>query len=178
MFFVFPLLLLLACCHKPPEPEPNPEPDLPTATQEGKGTIGCYVNGKPWVPKPYLCLMCDGFFKAVVRHGELNIHFNNYKFENTITINQRIEINIASPKLGENEILTELIFIDWQDRMDDKYYYLDTTKPHVLFLTKLDSVNRIIAGNFEFTAIDKKRKSTVVVTKGRFDAGSYDVSFW
>ena len=46
--------VMASSCHK--TTVPNPEPDLPTATQEGKGTIGCYFNGEPWLPKPFLCL--------------------------------------------------------------------------------------------------------------------------
>ena len=46
------LLFIASSCHK--TPDPNPEPDLPTATQEGKGTIGCYFNGVPWLREYFL----------------------------------------------------------------------------------------------------------------------------
>lgn len=167
------LLFLMGQCHKPL----NPEPDLPLATQEGKGTIGCYFNGEPWLPKPYLCIMCEFFFGVIYKYQELNIHSINYKYTNAVNIDQRIDLKIALPKLGENKILTDIVLVDSKDRMNIKYYDLDTTKPRTIFLTKLDSINKIIAGTFELTAIDKKNNHTIVITKGRFDAGKYYCEF-
>ncbi len=33
------------------EEEPDPEPALPPITQHGANTLGCYVNGKLWLPR-------------------------------------------------------------------------------------------------------------------------------
>ena len=46
--------LLYTACRKPnPDPPITEEEKLPPATQEGKNTFGCLVDGKAWVPKWY-----------------------------------------------------------------------------------------------------------------------------
>ena len=61
------LVLMASSCRKAP---PEPEPDLPPETQTGAGTIGCYINGKPWVPQPYLSIGTNPFLE--VNYGGAN----------------------------------------------------------------------------------------------------------
>ena len=171
LIFVFPLLLLLAYCHKPPEPEPNPEPDLPAATQEGKGTIGCYINGKPWVPKPYIAISKPQFFEVVF--DETRDNFLGILAHRDGSLNQRLGIFSYSTKIGNNLLVTHntMSFYDLSDsnKCNGSIYLLDTTKTRTLVITKLDKEKRIISGTFEFTATNDKCNDTLKFTKGRFD---------
>lgn len=56
------LIFMATACHKAP---PEPEPDLPPETQTGAGTIGCYINDKPWWPKWYFVVGGTPFLEAV-----------------------------------------------------------------------------------------------------------------
>lgn len=62
------LVFMATACHKSAPPEP--EPDLPPETQTGAGTIGCYINGKPWWPKPFLAIGVDPYLE--VAYGGTN----------------------------------------------------------------------------------------------------------
>jgi hypothetical protein len=46
----------------------------------------------------------------------------------------------------------------------------DSLRTGVVVLTKVDPVNNIIAGTFEFTGIDKRSGRICKITEGRFDA--------
>ena len=172
LIFVFPLLLLLAYCHKPPEPEPNPEPDLPAATQEGKGTIGCYINGKPWVPKPYIAIAIPQFMEVVF--DENRNSFFGMQVQKDGSLQESLSVFAYGAKIGNNLIVPHngAAFFDSSDKNKCKgsNYFLDTTTNRLLIITKLDTEKRIISGTFEFTAISDKCKDTLKFTKGRFDA--------
>ena len=171
LIFVFPLLLLLAYCHKPPEPEPNPEPDLPAATQEGKGTIGCYINGKPWVPTPYLCIGCIPYLKVTYDANSNLFVLSSHNYIRDV-VDQYMRIYIYDTTIGTNKItrLPEGIFNGSTEGnfSANKVYYLDTSQTNILKLNKVDKERNIISGEFQFTAISGK-KDTIKVTKDRFD---------
>jgi Family of unknown function (DUF6252) len=160
---------LMVCLTNACQKATNPDPDLPLATQEGKGTIGCYINGKPWVPKPYLCVVCIPYFRVDRMLREDSMTFSAAKS------GQYMEFEWKSVRLGEYQILNSSVFLDANA---GKSYDLDKNRSNKITLMKIDSVNGIIAGTFEFTAIDKKSKDTIVVTKGRFDSGMYTSTFW
>ena len=168
LFFVFPLLLLLAYCHKPPEPEPNPEPDLPAATQEGKGTIGCYINGKPWVPKPYIAISKPQFLEVVF--DEARDNFFGILTRKDGSLKEQLSIFSYNTKLGNNLMVTHNYqsFDNLSNPNNCVLYYLDTTKIRNLNITKIDKEKHVISGIFEFTAINNC-KDTLMITKGRFD---------
>ena len=44
---LFLIFALFFACNK--DDEPTPEPELPPLTTEGLNTLGCYINGEPWV---------------------------------------------------------------------------------------------------------------------------------
>ena len=175
LFGVVWLVLMASSCHKTPTPEPNPEPDLPIATQEGKGTIGCYINGKPWVPKPYLCVACESYLKVtydVNRNNFFALSSNNYIKD---SIDQLLRFYVYNSVLGINKIIyfPEGILRGYiGDITKTKAYYLDTTQLNIVKLNKIDIEKNIISGEFQFTAISDK-KDTIKVTSGRFDTKYY-----
>ena len=176
LFGVVWLVLMASSCHKTPTPESNPEPDLPPATQEGKGTIGCYINGKPWVPKPFLCVACDNYLKVTYDASQSNLFVlssNNYIKD---SVDQYLRIYVYKPVIGNNKIpyFPEGILNGSVGRDINKntVYYLDTTQINIVKLNKIDTEKKIISGEFQFTAISTK-KDTIKVTSGRFDTKYY-----
>lgn len=164
------MILLASACHKTPTPEPDP--DLPPATQEGKGTIGCYINGKPWWPKPYLAIGIDPYLRVI--YGGLNpgtFSLRGITNENILTI-----MVPMSAKKGDNQIWYDpfqgYIFTSYDTISFARgcgQFRLDTLKTRRLTITKLDTIGvGIISGTFEFTAFNTCG-DTLRFTQGRFD---------
>jgi hypothetical protein len=168
------LMFMATACHKTP---PDPEPDLPPETQTGAGTIGCYINGKPWVPKPFLAIGVNHYLE--VKYGGANPGFFYLGAVIPKEINAGdIEITVLTwAKKGDNLI--------WYDPRPDGRVFtsydtiafarncgkftLDTTKTRRLTITKLDTIGiGILSGTFEFTAYNTCG-DTLRFTQGRFD---------
>ncbi len=48
-------------------------------------------------------------------------------------------------------------------------YVTDSQHTGTVTITRADTVNKIIAGTFEFTGYDPKTKQTISISEGRFD---------
>jgi hypothetical protein len=165
-------LLLLAACT-----QPDP---LPEATQGGKQTFGCRVNGKPFIPdggtgwnatKPIVVYYTG-------RRGENGTVHEYYCIDATARDGQGIFIIISDPfKIGPRTMNKEFIPITWPNRLNDAALYSSAsgtffTDPRytgTVVLTRADTVRKIISGTFEFSAINPKTNEVVEVTDGRFD---------
>ncbi len=168
------LVLMASACRKTP---PDPEPDLPPETQTGARTIGCYINGKPWVPKPYLAIGVNPFLE--VKYGGANpglLYFEAGIPKDSAASSLSIYIQPWAKK-GDNEIWYDPspsgdIFTSYGGLIFPRgcgTFRLDTLKTRRLTITKLDTVGvSVIAGTFEFTAFNTCG-DTLRFTKGRFD---------
>ncbi len=167
------LFLMASSCRKAPELEP----DLPPETQTGAGTIGCYINGKPWWPQPYLSIGTNPYLE--VNYGGTNpgLFYLGSKFKAEGISSSYLEIFVKPwAKKGDNEIWytssSGNIFVSY-DTVAYKNpcggFRLDTLKTRRLTITKLDTIGvGIISGTFEFTAFNTCG-DTLRFTKGRFD---------
>lgn len=151
----------------------NPENGLPQATQEGKNTAGFLVNGKVWLPRGdngYANLSCS--YDETYNGGTLGI--NGYRYEsgasnstgfaiggNNITSSGYYKINLNSNQVGKYfGSVGQCIIYNWFDTIPNHGAFLN--------ITKLDKVNRIVSGTFEF-ALTISGCDTIRITKGRFD---------
>jgi hypothetical protein len=146
------------------------EEKLPPATQEGKNTFGCLVNGKVWLPKGYdgtsnLDLSYDPTFN----HGTFDLRTYRYLDEKSFQYLILFSDSIASTGSFKLEKFTHQ-FVTFYDanrcvyRTEDQ----DVTCEGLLEITKFDLQNFIISGTFEFT-MTKDSCETMKVTEGRFD---------
>ena len=153
------------------EQNQNEEPTLPPATQSGKGTFGCKVNGEVWVPK------------APPNINELHADYNQNEFFVSATkaakkknIHQGIDITVKSEfKKGDtfrfNKLESRADYINFGK---NKKYSTDSTLAGYLIITHFDSSERIVSGKFKFKAKtvgygNVNDIDTIKVTKGRFD---------
>jgi hypothetical protein len=173
-FGVVWLVMMASSCRKP-TPEPDPDPDLPAITQEGKGTIGCYINGKPWVPKPYLAIGTDPFLKAAFDSSYKDkFYLQAIKKTKDRGLESLMSLSCYNLIIGTNVIETVKPGSGWAVYGDYSFkngcinFNLDTTKVRQLVITKFDKTNNIISGTFEFTVYNDC-KDTMKITKGRFD---------
>ena len=168
-FLTFTLFLSFSC----EKQDTKPTDKLPPATMTGANTFGCLVNGEVW--RPYIegnmwqnkilakydrgWVGCDQLFVGATR-----------SYNNNEDIFQEITLNVWCPELGDNNIdVNKGIFVDLRGCGD---YRLDTLSLQILTITKLDTINNIASGTFQFTAIHDECQDTLRITEGRFDVDS------
>ncbi len=173
-FLAFALLLSFSC-EKQNILNPEPPDELPPITMTGENTFGCLVNGEVW--RPYTesiwesaiyakhdrgWVDCDQLFVSGIKRLTAN---SGEKISQTMTL------NVWCPVLGKNNITpAKGAYVCYQPCACS--YDVDTLSPYVMNITKLDIVNNIASGTFEFTAISKECHDTVRITEGRFDVDS------
>jgi hypothetical protein len=165
--FNFFILLLLSSCEgcKIDEPKPKTELEkLPPATQEGKNTFGCLVNGKAYVP-----IGIDA--GAVYQLGILQIYglLNTPSRELTIVLrenNNQLETKTYS--LTDFPARSATAYVGKPPAIIGCVYDYPATYMGSVTITKIDRVKYIISGVFEFsTAL--AGCDTLKITNGRFD---------
>lgn len=145
------------------EEEPLTELEkLPPATQEGKNTFGCLVNGKAWVTKT--SIDARSFYQSGVLSVSAKVINENFY--------QGISLNV----LDQNIFATEYelgdppkSFAQLGDLRTSCGYETSSQYLGKLVVVKFDPINYIISGAFEFEASSVDCGSTVKVTNGRFD---------
>jgi hypothetical protein len=144
------------------DPKPKTELEkLPPATQTGKNTFGCLVNGKAWVPKTSV----DAY--AVYQSGILTIA-GEVENPNTQSISIVLEengniINVGEYPLNEPPYFEGKVFLS----LECMYEGADVISGTIQ-ITKFDKSNYIISGLFEFTT-EKEFCEKLVIKNGRFD---------
>ncbi len=168
------LLLLTQCggCRKQdpaPTPPANPVDLLPPATQTGMRTFGCLVNGQAWTPagNPF----GGALFSTQYYNWNLNIVASRSTTVSGVGVSQAIRISIDSIRSPGRIMLgdTSRDFAEVVDLLNNCTYYTNSLHPGVIDITRLDLVNRIVAGRFSFT-LETPGCGKVVVTEGRFDS--------
>ena len=170
--------LLAAACKKD-----DPDNGLPPATQEGKNTAGCFVNGEPFVAAGWggslltnpVAPLGGGFFYDSLYY--LRIH-GLYKGSNsTMTLFFRSQIsgvyrfNQDTPSLSQGGMgTTTFNHATFSTANGTDTYITNKQNTGQVALTSADRSSGISAGTFEFTAASTTDPSkTVTVTSGRFD---------
>jgi len=158
------IILLLLTCAACKDGALAPKEELPPATQEGKNTFGCLVNGEVWVPKAFLGNELTYYYHENI----LNIAA--YRKMGSKDINQSLGIRIEDcNNIGNYKLTTiELARGRFSDLNKACLYQTDNRQIGALRVTKLDTINHIIAGTFEFT-VWTEECDTIRVTDGRFD---------
>ncbi|HYG02763.1 MAG TPA: hypothetical protein VD927_09970 [Chryseosolibacter sp.] len=161
------LLALLTGCDgcKLDDPQPAPKTELeklPPATQEGKNTFGCLVNGKAWytvsstrasaVYQSGILSISGTVIKPAVQDIAVNLE------EDGGLIQENVEYQLTSIPYNRASIFFSL----------DCQYEADDTIFGTLMLTKFDKTNYIVSGIFSFETFTANC-DTLKVTHGRFD---------
>ena len=148
---------------------PDAIKQLPPTTQEGKNTFGFKLNGAIWLPGGNNgTANLDAIYDPTYHGGSLGI--NAYLINNST--HQLIAFggnNISSTGnyiLAAGSDLPGAIFSDY--KVGCSYNNDDDNVIGHFVLEKLDLVNGIVAGTFEFT-FQKADCSMTSVTEGRFD---------
>ena len=169
--------LLLSSCKKD---KAEPIDQLPPATQEGKNTFGCLVNGEAFIPKGS---MFSGpntecyyqYIQNSLREGYVfQVSGSDKEDPNKIPT---VRINADSVVLEENFTYQ---LNDLRTRGGASAEYAVVSNAHVakyntnlltkgeLKITRFDEEQQIVSGTFWFDAVNDKGEK-VEVREGRFD---------
>src|SRR5690606_32899510 len=132
---------------------------LPPATQTGANTFGCLINGEVMIPNNSM------YMSAIYQGGGVQISGET----NKNGISQSILITVLEPfTINQTYSLTNKArFIKYSEENTCYYDFEHCYEGNVKF-TKIDQVNYIISGTFEFSTVNDECE-VVHITDGRFD---------
>ena len=172
LFILLLAALSFSACEKEKTP-PTELEKLPAATQEGKNTFGCLVDGKAWTPKwgglinpgitPYYNNVLGNF--SIITH-----YYKDGKSESGFSIGQKfapffepgtytMDVGLSSYRFKSDTCISSIL------SGKSEYHNING----VFEITRLDVSTGIISGTFEFDAVSETCQDTVRITDGRFD---------
>jgi hypothetical protein len=190
LYFTLVLALISTICILSCRPEPQIESDpdyclegLPCATETGKNTFGCYINGAAWVADIGVNIFDPTLHKIQADYDEIGhgadndsyLSFGGRRTNDTTSgfmqfyirpLTQIGEINNANTVRVDGSAL--ILKTDKGNVLSTLSFKLDTLLDYKFEITHLDTVKNIVAGRFSFIGITPS-KDTVKVTEGRFD---------
>ena len=164
LFLLAAIALTLSCCNK----DDDHTETLPPATQTGEGTFACKINGRSFIDSS------GGYFNCFYQFVDGEYYFsisgevdNQEPCDITIgTIALKIEegqtynlLDAANGNAGAN-----LFFCNELQGYETNNNYSGNLK-----ITKLDFVNNIVSGIFNFTILNSQTNTEYIITEGRFD---------
>mgnify|MGYP003583432381 CR=1 FL=1 len=157
----------LCSCDKDNDKPTNPVSQLPPATQTGENTFGCLINGEPFVvsnTSNQTAIYQDG---GLLIGGQKNIN-NNLTQVSMFISEANIGAIIAENNiyvLNSNSVPKGEYYIENQNC----FYFTSSNYTGSLMITKIDNINFIISGKFEFKSISENCADIINITNGRFD---------
>jgi len=173
LLLISTVIFLAASCNK--DDTPPPEPELPPLTTEGLNTLGCYINGEPWVAEipPLSEIIGLRRVDAGYRTSDGRFGLIATKTNKEGTIDEYIRLLAHFNNLGTYNLdFRPHVYSNYSDdRNSDCYidFDLDTLKSRTIEIIHLDTINKTISGKFEFSVFNKDCQDTFNITDGRFD---------
>ncbi len=177
LLLLFLLVTSLWACNKEEPIKPAPPIDytvLPAATQEGKNTFGCKVNGQVWVPRVPLGTVTSRDKEATVWESDLtgsgrilcNLVDKEWQIDNWLVI------TFGYTDFKKGSYCKEVVFGKFRTT-NGKYYRSDyqPLPSNCVVITKIDTLNNFVSGTFNFTlfADSLNTGNKIVISEGRFD---------
>jgi hypothetical protein len=162
---VFGLIIHVVGCKKSNQPTA-----LPPITDEGKNTFGFMMYGSLWVP--YVPCSYFGYpswqlsydTRPVDSSRALPIFFRLTARNESATAYFNIETYYPFFVSQTGNIIDSLLI-----SYGEYQCYLRRGSPHYFNITKLDTVNKVVAGEFAFLMYTFNLNDSLLVTHGRFD---------
>ncbi len=146
------------------------EESLPAPTSQGLNTFGCKIDGKVWIANG---LSNESGPSAKAIEAELKIIDPNtfYLMIHTRSSSgTRVQLTLPKGTIGLNSLrnLYDECFGIYYDNQFKIFHSMEAN-PGKVVITRLDTINQIVSGTFEFDAEYLVDKRIVKVTEGRFD---------
>ncbi|WP_400192899.1 hypothetical protein [Hymenobacter sp. B81] len=168
-------LLLLTQCSKCKHDDPTPAAQLPAATQEGKNTFGCLVNGQVWLPQGSSGIAPNFRVSYDPGYAGGSLAIRTYRYPTGSSKGQGLILGsggVARPGTYALAAPDAAAFFSneaWPFPCTEYDNDLPGTYCRgTLTVTRLDIAARIVSGTFAFT-LAKPGCDTLRVTDGRFD---------
>ena len=182
LFLSLAALLLAAGCKKD-----DPEASLPPATQEGKNTAGCLINGQPFVASGFgsgpgrVAGIAGGFAEDSLYRLRLNGKAGGKEYSLIVFVANFPRT--GKPLAGTYQLNEDTPY--WPQEIFSRCQSHATVMPNdyagglygttsiytgQVQITRADKLHNIASGTFEFTAVNNlDPNKTLRVTSGRFD---------
>jgi hypothetical protein len=161
------LLLVSMLCEKKPLPDV-----LPPLTTTGENTFGCLIEGEVFVPTIRRFVGPDGFCSQKTHITDFPMYPAYYFMFSACRVAARsdtvgdIRINVFVKNIKTlNSYNINLASVAYKGNV----YYCDSTRAGEIEIVYLDTINKIISGTFNFTAINRVSEKTISVADGRLD---------
>ena len=178
---LYVMLVMFASC-KSCKKEVNA---LPDATQTGANTAGCLIDGKAWIPNGSSdssgdVILAGGYLLPLSGRPKNCVEIRMYRRDRSLMYvyvksvdkpgRYPLSFDTSTDLLSVSTKSFAIYSIDGFMIDDPDYNYITTSQytGHVNF-TVADTTRKLLAGTFEFDAIDTPSKRTIRVTEGRFD---------
>lgn len=149
--------------------KPKEDP-LPAPTTEGLNTFGCKINGKVWVANGIRNDQGPAAKAIEVEFRQLSATTFYLFIHTNASTKDRVQLSMPKGVIGTNRLRNRYdepfaVYYDNQFRL----FTSMEANPGNVVITRLDTVNRIVSGTFEFDGQYPVSKEIVRVTEGRFD---------
>ena len=164
-------VLLLASCKKEIS-------ELPSPTQTGANTFGAKVNGQLWAPQGFGPFPADNLLDATFNSatGILMINARNFSSAPNETSFEILLANVTGPGIYQLNKTTARASntsygLYFKNRLNPVEEWMTTADyTGSVTISKLDVVNLIVSGTFQFEAVSTNTPPTTIsITEGRFD---------
>ena len=165
------VIFFMISCKENEEDKPD-KFAMPPLTSIGANTMGCYINGSPFV--------ADIKYDSYMGGGRTTPRVNYWKGNIMDIVGKDYDLDQSkiilkftfNDSIGKFEIpvytdygITE--FIDFS-YLGGKQYRVIMDEPHWVKVSGYEE-NKFISGTFRFTGVNKEAGDTVRITNGRFD---------
>ncbi|HEV7781486.1 MAG TPA: DUF6252 family protein [Chitinophagaceae bacterium] len=165
------VLFLFASCKKDIE-------ELPPATQTGAHTFGAKVDGNLWIPQGFGVFPANDILEArFTGPTSIMINARNFAKSPTETEFEIYIVNVTGPgtyvfntDVVRASATTNYAYYVKRELAPQNEWQTSSTHTGSVTITKLDVVNNIISGTFQFNALNLYNSpQPISVTEGRFD---------
>lgn len=168
------LSLTLACCKEDPPPPDPPCMDgaLPCATQEGKNTFGCYIDGEPFVADVKFTVGGPVAVSATYNENTKYVQISGTRDKGIDDLEKVYFCFFANNGVASYSMYSIVDDLEgFTDFTDNVEYFHDTTSFGQVDVSNIDTSVKFISGTFEMTLKNTAygADSLMVITGGRFD---------
>ena len=164
-FLLLAFIMLAAnCCEK------DDDPELPPITQTGEDTFGCLVDGEVWLPKgqliytPRTRVYLERYFDIKIWHiGASRKISSGFAFR---IPEDNLHEGIVNIIVAKSKDLG--IYFDLDKKYPNENFSWNKDLQGELIISRLDTINRIVAGTFWFDLMSEKG-TKIDIRDGRFD---------
>ena len=162
-------ILLLSSCKKEVT-------ELPSATQTGAKTFGAKVNGVFWAPQGFGPFPANDILEARMSGHDITINARNFASSPNETEFELTIYNVTAP--GTYLLNTNVVhpngaasygYYVKRNLTPQNEWLTSSTYTGQVIITRIDDVNMIASGTFEFNAGSIYNSDVLHVTEGRFD---------